>query len=139
MTVGLLIDNVIYDLGPPDLVHAVFSTIGANLEKTGWGTRYPTLLRELYQGELDSTSAQAALAEIRQVRRELGGKRPQFAIWDIEDLHHHIPKGPQVWEKAPNLSEYFRTASGRNFLEVLEELLELLEKKGGTARLLNIK
>jgi hypothetical protein len=139
MTVGLFIDNVLYDLGPPDIVHAVFSTIGANLEETGWGTRYPRLLRDLYSGELNARDAQAALAELRNIREELKGRSPHFAIWDFRKIKQHVPDVPQVWKKAPNLSEFFRTTTGRSFLEVLEELLELLEKKGGTARLVNIK
>ena len=55
MSVGFFIDNVLNDLGPPrNLFHAVFSTIAANLESTGWGVRFPMLLQKLYSGELQS-------------------------------------------------------------------------------------
>ncbi len=139
MPVGILIDNVLYNLGPADLIHAAFSTIAAHLEPENWGIRFPILLGELYAGTLDARNADAAIMEIRQIRKELSAIPPEYAIWDIKDIQHYIPNGPQVWKNAPNLAEFFRSHMGISLLDELEQDLEVLKREGGTARLLNIK
>ena len=139
MPVGIMIHNVLYNLGPADLIHAAFSTIAAHLEPGEWGERFTILLKELYAGTLNSRNVDAALAELRQIRTELREIGPEYAIWDIRNIMQHIPDGPQVWKKAPNLSEYFRSGMGISLLDELEQDLEILKRQGGTARLLNIK
>ncbi|HEX4096287.1 MAG TPA: Imm70 family immunity protein, partial [Caulobacteraceae bacterium] len=71
MSAGLLIDNIFYDLGEADIFDSLFSTIGANLEESGWGTRFPLMLRDLYYHHLDYSDAPAALSEIKNIRKEL--------------------------------------------------------------------
>ncbi len=139
MPVGMLIGNDLYNLGPADLLHAMFSTIYAHLEPGEWGERFPNILGKLYAGELHAQDAEAAITEIRQIRYEMSAIPPEYAIWDIKKIQQPIPKGPQVWKKAPNLAEYFRSNVGTSLLDELEEDLEKLRARGGAARLLNIK
>ncbi|HEX4095347.1 MAG TPA: Imm70 family immunity protein, partial [Caulobacteraceae bacterium] len=63
----------------------------------------------------------------------------EYAVWDIRNIQQHIPDRSQMWKSAPNLAELFRTSTGRNLLEVLEELIEILNQKGGVAKIYNIK
>lgn len=139
MPVGMLIGNDLYNLGPADLIHAAFSTIAAHLEPGEWGERFPILLRKLYAGEIHSRDAESAITELRQIKNELRAIPPEYAIWDVHNIQQHIPSGPQIWKKAPNLAEFFRSNVGTSFLDDLEEDLEILKRKGGTARLMNIK
>jgi 2,3-bisphosphoglycerate-dependent phosphoglycerate mutase len=139
MSAGLLIDNIFHDLGLADVLDALFSTIGANLERGEWGSRFPLILRDLYYDQLDSLNASAALSEIRTIRRELSRKGPEFAVWDIRNIQQRIPDRPQIWKQAPNLAELFKTSTGRNMLDSLEELIEILMHKGGVAKIYNIK
>ncbi len=67
MPVGILVDNILYNMGPSDLIHAVFSTITAHLETDNWGVRFSHLLDELYAGEIRFENADAAPAEIRLI------------------------------------------------------------------------
>ena len=139
MPVGMLIDNILYNLAPADVLNGLFSTIVAHLEPVSWGERFPIILGKLYTGELHARDAEAAITEVRQIRSELHAIPPEYAIWDIKRIQQTIPNGSQIWKKAPNLAEFFRSSVGTSLLDDLEEDLEILKKKGGTARLLDIK
>jgi len=41
MSVGFLVDCFFYEVGRGDFLHSFFSTISYQLEKEGWGTKYP--------------------------------------------------------------------------------------------------
>ena len=41
-----------YQVGNGDFMHAFFSTICYHLEGKHWGSKYPYLMNELYQGRL---------------------------------------------------------------------------------------
>ena len=52
MAVGLKVDFLWYSIGQPDFLHSFFSTICVNLENSNWGSCYPILMNELYQGRV---------------------------------------------------------------------------------------
>jgi len=68
-------------LASPGLLSAFFNTLSFHLEKDGWGTRFPALLRELHVGFLRQARVTAAIEELNLARSELR-QHPGGVIWD---------------------------------------------------------
>jgi 2,3-bisphosphoglycerate-dependent phosphoglycerate mutase len=143
MSVGIQLDDELFDLARSDYVHAFFSNISFHLEervnffrtKGGWGSRFPALLNELYQGELPKTSAQAAVLEIEIVREEFKKITPDRVIWDIDDLKLRPPWGDEIAPDIKNLYDYFTTSDGEVFIDVLEKALRQFAAGGESCEL----
>lgn len=50
--VGFKVKFYWYQIGSGDFLHAFFSTVAYNLENMKWGSRFPVIMKELYQGHL---------------------------------------------------------------------------------------
>jgi 2,3-bisphosphoglycerate-dependent phosphoglycerate mutase len=119
-------------LGTPDFIFAFFSTVRVRLEPTGWGSRFPTVMNELYGGELAPEHAPAALAELDQIREELRRLPPSALVWDAEDLSQPAPPG--VREAAADLAGCFVTEGGREVFDPIGEALAYAARCGHPAR-----
>lgn len=131
MTVGLHLGSITDEIGSSAFFHSFFSTISGNLESDGWGSRFPVLLRKLYQGELQQQDASAALEEVEEIIKEFVDMSPERVIWDIESLDVSPPWGDNISHEITNLSNYFVTSTGRDLFGVLKEILEELRDCGG--------
>jgi 2,3-bisphosphoglycerate-dependent phosphoglycerate mutase len=138
MTVGLKIDNIITELGSASFVHSFFSTVSHNLEKTGWGSRFPVLLNELYPGTLSKEHAAAALAELKTIKAEFTRFSPEHVIWDIDDLSKNPPWGNKISPDITNLSNYFVTSTGRDLFDAIEECLLYFALEGSNCEIVEI-
>lgn len=132
MTVGFKVDSVTDELGSPDFFYAFFSTVSARLEPE-WGARFPVLMTRLYQGELTQEEATTALAELDRVRIELRQFAPDQVVWSFEDRSQLPPWGSDIAETITDLSNYFVTSTGRDLITTLQEGIEDLRDRGGTA------
>jgi hypothetical protein len=138
MAVGFEVANVVDEIGTHDFLHAFFSTISHHLEPKGWGTKYPELMNELYQGRLDRRHAEKALDDIREVRERLKAFPPRAVIWDIENLNARPPWGNNLSADITDLSNYFVTSTGRDLFEVTIECLEALASEGESMRIVQV-
>ena len=138
MEIGILHRNNIKYIGPVELLIAFFSTIWANLEVNGWGTRYPIIMNKLYQGELRSDDAEGALIELDQIRHQLSMAPPSQIVWDPDDVKKFAPKGTSVSYAAPNITEAFLTPTNRKLFDTIKVALEELRDHGGAARIIKI-
>ncbi|WKE65264.1 immunity 70 family protein [Gallaecimonas kandeliae] len=138
MTVGLKLGSVTDEVGGQDFFHAFFSTISYRLERSGWGSRFPCLLKKLYQGKLEQNDAKQALEELAIITLELSRLSPDQVVWDIEDLKSSPPWGNDISDDITSLSNYFVTSSGRDLLGVLRECLEELRDRGGSLEIVSI-
>ena len=50
--VGFKVGCIWYEIGAASFLHSFFSTVAYNLEGGNWGTRFPVIMNELYQGKL---------------------------------------------------------------------------------------
>ena len=50
--VGFKVGCIWYEIGAASFLHSFFSTVAYNLECGNWGTRFPVIMNELYQGKL---------------------------------------------------------------------------------------
>jgi 2,3-bisphosphoglycerate-dependent phosphoglycerate mutase len=138
MAVGIQVDNVVTELGSASFLHAFFSTVSFHLEKKGWGSRFPNLLKDLYQGKLSKHDAAAALLELQTIRKELKHYRPDQVIWDIDDLSKRPPWKDKISPDITDLSNYFVTSTGRDFFEAVEECLQYFADEGATCSIVEI-
>ena len=124
MSVGFIVRDEYYSVGSGDFLYSFFSTIAYNLENGDWGSKYPYIMNELYRGELEVESAKECLAELEIIRNELKKYLPDKVVWDIDDLSKRPPWGDNISADITDLSNYFVTNEGEDFIEVLKEALE---------------
>lgn len=132
MAIHLRVGNRIWEVGAGDFLHAFFSTVSYHLEPGGWGSRFPVLMKSLYQGRLEAGKAGAALDELNVAQAELRSYPPSQVIWDIENLSAKPPWGDRISPAITDLSNYFVTSDGRDLIEVIRMALLRLQKTGGT-------
>ena len=111
MRLGLRVGDDEWNVGSPDLLHAFFAATSRRLEPRGWGSRFPALMNELYQGTLSPARVETALSELLLVRREL-------ALVPAQRTGDTGPP-PAVADGAPDASRSFVTDEGRDLFEVL--------------------
>ena len=123
MAVGFTVKWYLYTIGVGDFLHAFFSTVCGRLENEKWGSKYPYIMQELYQGELSAEHLQQAAEELAQIKLGLARFTPDQVIWDIEDRSLMSPWGDQISDSITDLGNYFVTSSGEDFLEVFHNAL----------------
>ena len=79
--------------GTSDFLHAFFSTISYNLEENKWGSKYPILMKELYQGKMSWKNAGKGIEELKLIKEELKRFTPEHVVWYIEDISKQPPWG----------------------------------------------
>lgn len=124
MAVGFKVKYYWYQVGHGDFLHSFFSTISYHLEQNGWGTEYPFLLNELYNGKLENKNIDSAITELEAIRKKLQYYSPSQVIWDIEDLSKRPPWGDNISKDITNLSNYFITSEGKGVIDLLVKALE---------------
>ncbi|MGI6117427.1 MAG: immunity 70 family protein [Bilifractor sp.] len=130
MSVSFWVNDDCYDVGAASFLHSFFSTVCYNLEDGKWGSRYPVLMNEFYQGSLEYAHIKDAIAELDNITAGLKKFPPDKVVWDIEDLSKQPPWGDNIAPEITDLSNYFVTNDGEDFLTVFRQALEKgLEKK----------
>ena len=124
MAVGFTVKRYLYTIGGGDYLHAFFSTVCGRLENGQWGSKYPYIMQELYQGELSAEHLQQAAEELAQIKLGLARFTPDQVLWHIEDRSLMPPWGDQISDSITDLSNYFVTSSGEDFLDVFQNALD---------------
>jgi hypothetical protein len=108
-----------YEIGSGSFFNSFFSTISYHLEPNGWGSKYPVLMNEFYQGTLEWKKAEEILKNILEIREYLKKYTPDKVIWDIKDLKKRPPWGDNISTDITDLSNYFVTSDGNDLFDVL--------------------
>ena len=120
---GFTVKYYLYGIGTSDFLYAFFSTVCGRLENGKWGSRFPYLMNELYQGSLSVEHLSAGAEELAQIKRELAQFTPDQVIWNIDDLTQQPPWGDDISEDVTALSNYFYTSGGSDFLTMFSDAL----------------
>lgn len=128
--VGFSTSFYYYEIGSADFLHSFFSTVAYNLEGGHWGEKYPCLMNELYQDELAADKAAQALAELKSIQQGLKNYPVQNVIWDIDDLRKRPPWGDNISSNITDLSNYYFTSDGKDFITVFMNALQKAEELG---------
>lgn len=124
MAVGFCVKFYWFQIGTGDFLHSFFSTVAFNLENKKWGSRFPIIMNKLYQGKLEVEDVDKAIEELKVIQKELKAYGPEKVIWDIEDLSKQPPWGNEISKDITDLSNYFVTSDGEDFLSVFFRALE---------------
>lgn len=124
MAVGFKVNCFWYQVGQGDFLHSFFSTVAYNLEEGHWGSRFPVIMTQLYQGRLPRENTDRAIEELSIIKEELRNFAPEKVVWDIEDLSKQPPWGTNISEDITDLSNYFVTSGGYDFLSVFSNALQ---------------
>lgn len=124
MAVGFKVKFYWYQIGHGDFLHSFFSTIAYNLEGQDWGSRFPIIMKELYQGKIAKENVDKAIEEVNQIKGFLQKLGSEKVVWDIDDLLKRPPWGDNISNDITNLSNYFITSDGSDFLTVFIHALE---------------
>lgn len=79
---------------------------------------------KLYQGKLTNANVPNAKVELNTIESELKNLSPDKVIWDMEDLGKQPPWGTKISNQITDLSNYFITSDGRDFLMVFHKALD---------------
>ncbi len=118
MAVGFTVGFYWFQIGTGDFLHSFFSTVAFNLENKKWGSRFPIIMNKLYQGKLEVEDVDKAIEELKVIQEKLKAYGPEKVIWDIEDLSKQPPWGNKISKDITDLSNYFVTSDGEDFLSV---------------------
>lgn len=124
MAVGFKVEFFWYQIGGGDFLHAFFSTVAYNLENGDWGGRFPVIMSELYAGKLSQVHVDEAIKELEIIKKELRAYGPENVVWEIEDLSKQPPWGNNISKDITDLSNYFVTSDGDDFLKIFMHALK---------------
>lgn len=130
MAVGFNVGFFWYQIGSGDFLHCFFSTVAVNLENSIWGSKFPLIMNELYQGKLESEKVNKAIIELNTITEELKKISSDKVIWDIDDISKLPPWGDNISKDITDLSNYFVTSNGEDFLTLFKHALEKSRELG---------
>ncbi|MCM1500540.1 MAG: immunity 70 family protein [Clostridium sp.] len=119
MAVGFKVDSFWYQIGSGDFLYSFFSTVAYHLENGKWGKRFPVMMNDLYRGKINSRKIKKAIKEVEVIKEELKKYTPDKVVWDIDDLTKQPPWGDKISTEITDLSNYFVTNEGEDFITVL--------------------
>lgn len=122
--IGFTTSFYFYQIGSADFLHSFFSTVAYHLENKEWGKYYPCIMNELYQGELPVEKIPAAINELQNIQNCLQKYSPDKVIWDIDDLSKRPPWNNEISDAISDLSNYFVTSDGEDFITVFSHALQ---------------
>lgn len=128
MAVGFKVGFYWFQIGSGDFLHSFFSTIAGNLEKGNWGTEFPIIMNELYNGSLEAEHIRGAVKELKTIKEKLKDFSPDKVVWDIDDLTLSPPWGKNVSKDITDLSNYFVNSDGDDFITLFMHALEKAEE-----------
>ena len=138
MATAFTVKYYMYTIGTADFLNAFFSTVCGRLENGKWGSRFPHLMNELYQGVLPVKHLAAGTEELSQIKQELAQFAPDQVIWDIDDRSLTPPWGDNISDDITDLSNYFVTIEGEDFLSVFAAALDKAQQRNASLKIQTI-
>ena len=135
MATAFTVKYYMYTIGTADFLNAFFSTVCGRRENGKWGSRFPHLMNELYQGVLPVKYLAAGTEELSQIKQELAQFAPDQVIWDIDDRSLTPPWGDNISEDITDLSNYFVTSEGEDFLSVFAAALDKAQQRNAPLKI----
>ena len=130
MSISLGVGASSFPIGSGEFFNSFFSTVATRLEGGDWGSRFPVLMKRLYQGRMEAVEADSALIELTQIAEEFQQLPRTDAVWDATDLSQQAPWGDDVAPTITSLANYLWTSDGRDLIAVLDRALRLAQTGG---------
>ena len=130
MSVDIVAGEAGGEIGTAAFFTAFFSTIVVRLESGRWASRFPVIMNELYSGSVPAAHAAQAKRELKTIRNELRGFKPDQIVWNYENPSAQPPWGNKIAPHIRDLSNYFVTSGGKDLLDLLVATFEYSEGHG---------
>ena len=95
-------------------------------------------MNELYQGVLPVKHLAAGTEELSQIKQGLAQFAPDQVIWDIDDRSLTPPWGDNISDDITDLSNYFVTSEGEDFLSVFAAALDKAQQRNASLKIQTI-
>jgi 2,3-bisphosphoglycerate-dependent phosphoglycerate mutase len=128
--IGISVGSFWYELGISDFLYAWFSTINYHLEGKKWGSKFPIVMNEFYQGKVKAKNINILQQEIIEIQKQLKKYGPNEIIWNIENLSLQPQWGNNISSDITYLSNYFVTSNGEDLFDVVLSSIDMaIERK----------
>lgn len=136
--VGFSVSFYFYQIGSADFLHSFFSTVAYRLEDGKWGQHYPYIMNQLYHGELCIENVHDAILELQDIQKRFTELTPNKVIWDIDDLSKQPPWGTNISTQISNLSNYYITSDGEDFITQFEHALQKAKEMNQSIKIVSL-
>ncbi len=120
---GFQVEYFFFPIGSADFLHSFFSTVAYHLENKMWGRRFPVIMNQVHSGCLLPELAKQAREELSLITAELKHLKPNQLIWNIHDLSQMPPEEAAAGKEVSDLSNYFITSDGSDFITIFNHAL----------------
>lgn len=134
MVVRLKTGSYWHTVGSEDLLFSFFSTIAYHLEDNLWGSKYPSVMRELYHGKL--YSIEHALYELDDIKDKLEEYSMDQIVWDINNMSRRPPWEENIVESKATLSKSFISINGEDLFVVFQDVLTKARETGTAVKII---
>ena len=117
-----------FEIGSRSFFYCFLSTVSANLEPSGWGSRFPVLIKKLHRGTVSPSDLPQLNHELSTIRIELKKYPPSRVVWNFEHREIRPPWGDKISEQITDLSNYFVTSDGKDLFEAFSSAIEEAER-----------
>ena len=95
-------------------------------------------MNELYLGELNSSHISEAIHELKRIKQGLAKYSPDKVVWDIKNLSVQPPWETNISDDITDLSNYFVTSDGEDFITIFNHALLKAEELNCELKITNI-
>ena len=88
--------------------------------------------------ELNGKDIDRAIKELKIIKKKLKKFSLDKVVWDIENLEKHPPWGKNISDEISDLSNYFITSDGEDFITIFMHALEKAKETGEGIAIRNI-
>lgn len=106
----LTIEPFSYELCEIFLYRAFFDNICFHLENGKWGSRFPVIMKCLYNGEVKFEELEAFQIELDIIKTEFLKIDVKKIIWDIENLDVKCPYLDNMGEEIKTIADFWKTS-----------------------------
>jgi 2,3-bisphosphoglycerate-dependent phosphoglycerate mutase len=121
--------DFIYEIGSSDFLISFFDTIEIRLTKGIFGKKYPSILNDLYQGNLKYENLEKAEIELKDIQKRFKKFKPSEVVWDKYDKSKSPPWGNNISSEITDLSNYYVTSDGEDLFAVLFRVIEMAKSE----------
>ena len=125
-------NNIIISISNENFLNSYFSTIAKRLEPKGWGTRFPYVMNEFYNGELFKEEVEKALEEILVIKEELQKVPKWRKVWNYSKEEKYVKEDDVGDKKAKNCYEYYINEGKKPITDIIIKIFrEALKSNTG--------
>lgn len=122
--VFLLVEPFSFELLEIPLYRSFFDNVCFYLENKIWGSRFPIVMKNLYNGAVEVSNLKDLLKEIDIIQQEFSKIEVNDLIWDIENLEERCPYLDNMVDEIKTLADFWKTSyKSEDMFEILKRII----------------